>query len=59
MNDTINKELVELGTQSSNPQEATFFKQEFYNPIYKITKASILAKLQSILNKPSFYRLVT
>lgn len=59
MNDEINTDLVQLWMQSNNKQEAQFFATEFFNPIYRVTKASLLTKLQSILNKPSFYRLVT
>ncbi|MCT4664248.1 MAG: hypothetical protein N4A45_03315 [Flavobacteriales bacterium] len=59
MNDEANKDLVQWGVQSNNPQESQFFATEFHNSIYNITKASLQTKLQSILNKPSFYRLVT
>lgn len=58
MNDDLNKDLVLLGQQSPQAQERKFFTNEFHNRIYALTKASLQSKLQSLINKPSFYRLV-
>lgn len=58
MNTDLNKDLVLLGQQSPQAQERKFFSSEFHNSIYTLTKASLQSKLQSLINKPSFYRLI-
>lgn len=58
MNSSINKDLITLWQQSPQEQERNFFINEFQNSIYALTKASLQSKLQSLINKPSFHRLV-
>ena len=54
-----NEDLVELGTKSLNPSIASFFKLNFNDPIYSITKQSITVKIQSLLNSHIFTKITT
>jgi len=53
-----NKEYVELGKKSPDPEHREFFHHGFTNDQYNITKNSLYIKLQSLLNSPVFRRLV-
>lgn len=59
MNDEINQDLVILGTKSPIKGHSNFFKYEFYNESYEVTKRAISAKLQVFLNNPTFTNLTT
>ena len=54
-----NEDLVELGTKSINPSVASFFRVNFNDSIYTITKQSITVKIQSLLNSYPFTKIVT
>jgi len=54
-----NVDLVELGCKSINPSIASFFRVNFNDPIYSITKQSISVKIQSLLNSYIFTKVVT
>jgi len=54
-----NEDLVELWTKSINPSVASFFKVNFNDAIYSITKQSISVKIQSLLNSYPFTKIVT
>ena len=54
-----NEDLIELGTKSINPSVASFFKVNFNDAIYSITKQSISVKIQSLLNSYPFTKIVT
>ena len=53
-----NKDLVELGMKSPDPEHRDFFHHGFHIEQYNITKNSLAIKLQSLLNSPVFRRLV-
>jgi len=59
MNDEQNKDLVKLGKESPVKGHSTFFKQEFYNESYEVTKRAISAKIQVFLNSLIFTHLTT
>jgi len=54
-----NEDLVELWTKSINPSVADFFRTNFNDAIYSITKQSITVKIQSLLNSYPFTKIVT
>lgn len=54
-----NEDLVELWIKSLNPSIANFFKTNFHDPIYSVTKQSITVKIQSLLNSHTFTKIVT
>ena len=54
-----NEDLVTLGTKSLNPSIANFFKYNFNDQIYSITKQSISVKIQSLLNSHIFTKITT
>lgn len=54
-----NEDLVELWMQSINPSVASFFKKNFHDAIYTITKQSISVKIQSLLNSYPFTKITT
>ena len=54
-----NEDLVELWTKSLNPSIANFFKYNFNDQIYSITKQSISVKIQSLLNSHIFTKIAT
>lgn len=58
MDDNSNKALVEEGLKSPNPHHRDFFKNGFFKPTYKTTKASLYTKLQSLLNSYTFSNLL-
>lgn len=58
MDDKRNKKWVKLGLKSPYLQERNFFQYDFQQGIYKLTKASLQSKLQTLLNRPSFYHLI-
>ncbi len=45
--------------QSINPSVASFFKKNFHDAIYTITKQSISVKIQSLLNSYPFTKITT
>ena len=53
-----NKDLVELGKRSPDPEHREFFQNGFANEQYNVTKNALYIKLQSLLNSPVFRRLV-
>ncbi|MFY9073709.1 type IV secretion system DNA-binding domain-containing protein [Malaciobacter mytili] len=59
MNDDINQDLVKLGKKSPSRGHRDFFKQEFNNESYEVTKRAISAKLQVFLNDSTFVNIVT
>ena len=54
-----NEDLVALWTKSLNPSIANFFKYNFNDQIYSITKQSISVKIQSLLNSHIFTKIAT
>lgn len=54
-----NEDLVELGIKSLNPSISNFFKTNFHDPIYSVTKQSITVKIQSLLNSYTFTKITT
>lgn len=54
-----NEDLVELGIKSKNPSISNFFKTNFHDPIYSVTKQSITVKIQSLLNSYTFTKITT
>jgi hypothetical protein len=54
-----NEDLVELGKQSFNPSISNFFKNNFNDQIYSITKQAIAVKIQSLLNSYTFTKITT
>ena len=54
-----NEDLVALGTKSLNPSISSFFKNNFHDPIYSITKQSITVKIQSLLNSHTFTKITS
>jgi hypothetical protein len=59
MDDERNGDLIALGMQSHNPSHVKFFESTFHNPIYSITKQSISAKIQSLLNSYYFTQITS
>lgn len=53
-----NKDLIQLGKKSPDPEHREFFENGFTNEQFNITKNSLYIKLQSLLNSPVFRRLV-
>ncbi len=53
--DGQNKDLVELGKQSGNARERTFFTHDFHSQEYTITKRSIRTKLLYFLSDELLY----
>jgi len=58
MHDDLNKDLVEEGKKSPNPNHKDFFQNGFFKSTYKTTKASLYTKLQSLLNSYTFANLM-
>lgn len=59
MNDELGKDLVKLGKESPIKGHRNFFRQEFYNESYEVTKRAISAKIQVFLNSLTFTNLTT
>lgn len=54
-----NEDLVELGIKNVNPSISSFFKSNFHDAIYSVTKQSITVKIQSLLNSHIFTKITT
>ena len=55
MHDDGNEDLVELGRNSSeNPGHRFFFRESFHDMRFRLTKAALSTKVQSLLNNQAF-----
>lgn len=54
-----NEEWLKMGKNRPIHSHRKFFEEDFHNPIYNATKASILVKVQGLLNSRIFYNLTT
>jgi len=59
MDDNNNRDLIELGKQSPNPQHQRLFHDKFSSALFNVTKHGLYTRMQVLLNDPTFQNLVS